>query len=74
MVERQYVSVSSPLLPPFQFAKEYGPIFTLHFGFQKAVVLTGYEAVKDALVNFTEEFVDRPPIPIFEEIQHGHGK
>ncbi|KAJ6659726.1 hypothetical protein lerEdw1_018441 [Lerista edwardsae] len=56
-----------------KFAKKYGPIFTLHFGFQKAVVLTGYEAVKDALVNFTEEFVDRPPIPIFDEIQHGHG-
>ncbi|XP_048348513.1 cytochrome P450 2W1 [Sphaerodactylus townsendi] len=56
-----------------KFAKEYGPVFTLHFGFQKAVVLTGYEAVRDALVNFTEEFVDRPPIPIFEEIQHGNG-
>ncbi|XP_054849538.1 cytochrome P450 2W1-like [Eublepharis macularius] len=56
-----------------KFAKEYGPVYTLHFGFQKAVVLTGYEAVRDALVNFTEEFVDRPPIPIFEEIQHGNG-
>ncbi|KAL8175410.1 UNVERIFIED_CONTAM: hypothetical protein K2H54_023709 [Gekko kuhli] len=70
------VSVPRSLLTaclPFQFAKEYGPVFTLHFGFQKAVVLTGYEAVKDALVNFTEEFVDRPPIPIFEEIQHGNG-
>ncbi|XP_060116735.1 cytochrome P450 2W1-like [Heteronotia binoei] len=56
-----------------KLAKEYGPVFTLHFGSQKAVVLTGYEAVRDALVNFTEEFVDRPPIPIFEEIQHGNG-
>nr|XP_056722347.1 cytochrome P450 2W1-like [Euleptes europaea] len=56
-----------------KFAKEYGPVFTLHFGFQKTVVLTGYEAVRDALVNFTDEFVDRPPIPIFEEIQHGNG-
>ncbi|XP_077172883.1 cytochrome P450 2W1-like [Paroedura picta] len=56
-----------------KFAKEYGPVFTLHFGSQKAVVLTGYEAVRDALVNFAEEFVDRPPIPIFEEIQHGKG-
>ncbi|KAH0631967.1 hypothetical protein JD844_019918 [Phrynosoma platyrhinos] len=56
-----------------KLAKKYGPVFTLHFGFQKVVVLTGYEAVKDALVNFTEEFVDRPLIPIFEQIQHGHG-
>ena len=57
-----------------QLAKKYGPVFTLHFGFQKVVVLTGYEAVKEALVTFTDEFVDRPPIPIFEEIQHGNGK
>ncbi|XP_042293395.1 cytochrome P450 2W1 [Sceloporus undulatus] len=56
-----------------KLAKKYGPVFTLHFGFQKVVVLTGYDAVKDALVNFTEEFVDRPLIPIFEQIQHGHG-
>uniref|UniRef100_A0A8C8SJH4 Cytochrome P450 2W1 n=1 Tax=Pelusios castaneus TaxID=367368 RepID=A0A8C8SJH4_9SAUR len=56
-----------------KLAEKYGPVFTLHFGFQKAVVLTGYEAVKEALVNFTDEFVDRPPIPIFEEIQHGNG-
>uniref|UniRef100_A0A8C3I6I4 Cytochrome P450 2W1 n=1 Tax=Chrysemys picta bellii TaxID=8478 RepID=A0A8C3I6I4_CHRPI len=57
----------------FQLAEKYGPVFTLHFGSQKAVVLTGYEAVKEALVNFTDEFVDRPPIPIFEQIQHGNG-
>ncbi|XP_025032421.1 cytochrome P450 2W1-like [Python bivittatus] len=56
-----------------KLAKKYGPVFTLYFGFKKVVVLTGYEAVKDALVNFTEEFVDRPSIPIFEQIQHGNG-
>ncbi|XP_062999666.1 cytochrome P450 2W1-like [Elgaria multicarinata webbii] len=56
-----------------KLAKKYGPIFTVHYGFQKVVVLTGYEAVRDALVNFTEEFVDRPCIPIFEQIQHGNG-
>ncbi|XP_063171257.1 cytochrome P450 2W1-like [Candoia aspera] len=56
-----------------KLAKKYGPVFTLHFGFKKVVVLTGYEAVRDALVTFTEEFVDRPSIPIFEHIQHGNG-
>uniref|UniRef100_A0A8D0G3K2 CP2W1 protein n=1 Tax=Sphenodon punctatus TaxID=8508 RepID=A0A8D0G3K2_SPHPU len=56
-----------------KLAEQYGPVFTLHFGFQKVVVLAGYEAVREALVSFTEEFVDRPPIPIFEEIQHGNG-
>lgn len=61
---------SSPL---FQLAEKYGPIFTLHFGFQKVVVLTGYEVVREALVNYTEEFVDRPSIPIFDQIQNGNG-
>uniref|UniRef100_A0A8D2JAW3 Cytochrome P450 2W1-like n=1 Tax=Varanus komodoensis TaxID=61221 RepID=A0A8D2JAW3_VARKO len=56
-----------------KLARKYGPIFTLHFGFQKVVVLTGYDVVRDALVNFTDEFVDRPQIPIFEQIQHGNG-
>lgn len=57
----------------FQLAEKYGPIFTLHFGFQKVVVLTGYEVVREALVNYTEEFVDRPSIPIFDQIQNGNG-
>ncbi|KAM6379399.1 cytochrome P450 2W1-like [Pluvialis apricaria] len=56
-----------------KLAEKYGPIFTLHFGFQKVVVLTGYEVVRDALVNYTEEFVDRPSIPIFDQIQNGNG-
>ncbi|KAK2533735.1 cytochrome P450 2K4 [Columba guinea] len=58
---------------PHLLAEKYGPIFTLHFGFQKVVVLTGYEVVRDALVNYTEEFVDRPSIPIFDQIQNGNG-
>ncbi|XP_025971917.2 cytochrome P450 2W1-like [Dromaius novaehollandiae] len=56
-----------------KLAEEYGPVFTLHFGFQKVVVLTGYEVVREALVNYTEEFVDRPSIPIFDQIQNGNG-
>lgn len=37
------------------------------------MVLTGYEVVREALVNYTEEFVDRPSIPIFDQIQNGNG-
>uniref|UniRef100_A0A8C6XUS9 Cytochrome P450 family 2 subfamily W member 1 n=1 Tax=Naja naja TaxID=35670 RepID=A0A8C6XUS9_NAJNA len=56
-----------------ELSKTYGPVFTLHFGLQKVVVLVGYEAVKEALLSKGNEFVDRPPIPIFLEIQHGNG-
>lgn len=29
--------------------------------------------MREALVNYTEEFVDRPSIPIFDQIQNGNG-
>ncbi|ETE63300.1 Cytochrome protein, partial [Ophiophagus hannah] len=57
-----------------ELSKTYGPVFTLHFGLQKIVVLVGYEAVKEALLSKGNEFVDRPPIPIFLQIQHGNGE
>ncbi|XP_051828256.1 cytochrome P450 2W1 [Antechinus flavipes] len=56
-----------------KISEKYGPVFTVHFGIQKMVVLTGYEAVREALVNSAEEFADRPPIPIFQRIQEGQG-
>ncbi|XP_063771252.1 cytochrome P450 2C5-like isoform X2 [Pseudophryne corroboree] len=37
------------------------------------VVLTGYETVKDALVNHADEFSGRPKVPLFHEITKGHG-
>lgn len=38
------------------------------------VVLTGYEAVKNALVGHAEEFGERACIPILEKIDKGMGK
>uniref|UniRef100_A0A8C6J477 Uncharacterized protein n=1 Tax=Melopsittacus undulatus TaxID=13146 RepID=A0A8C6J477_MELUD len=52
---------------------KYGPIFTVHLGLQKVVVPTGYETVKDALLNTRDVFADRPYIPIVYHIQHGNG-
>ncbi|NXT78335.1 CP2W1 protein, partial [Zapornia atra] len=54
-------------------SEKYGPVFTVHLGFQRVVVLTGYEAVKDVLLNKTDVFLSRPPVPIFDNIQHGNG-
>ncbi|NXW03539.1 CP2W1 protein, partial [Fregetta grallaria] len=56
-----------------KLSEKYGIVFTVHLGFQKVVVLTGYEAVKDALLNTAHAFADRPAIPIFYHIQHGNG-
>ncbi|XP_062999317.1 cytochrome P450 2W1-like [Elgaria multicarinata webbii] len=56
-----------------KLSEKHGPVFTVHFGPQKTVVLTGYEAVKEALLSRGNEFIDRPLIPIFDRIQHGNG-
>ncbi|NWI98723.1 CP2K1 protein, partial [Crypturellus undulatus] len=56
-----------------KLSKIYGNIFTVHFGPRKAVVLAGYETVKDALLNHSEEFGERAEIPIFRKIAQGNG-
>lgn len=61
-------------LPFRQLSERYGPMFTVHLGGQKTVVLSGYEAVRDALVGTGQELADRPPIPIFQLIQQGRGR
>ncbi|KAK2504596.1 hypothetical protein MC885_012851 [Smutsia gigantea] len=58
---------------PWQLSERYGPVFTVHLGLQKTVVLTGYEAVREALVGTGQELADRPPIAIFQLIQGGGG-
>ncbi|KAM8953696.1 cytochrome P450 2K4-like isoform 2-T2 [Pelodytes ibericus] len=56
-----------------ELAKEYGSVFSIQLGSKKMVVLCGYEAVKDALVNHAEEFAERPAVPVIDKIFNGHG-
>ncbi|XP_056419942.1 cytochrome P450 2H2-like [Hyla sarda] len=56
-----------------QLSKKYGPVYTIKLGEEKVVVLCGYDAVKEALVNHAEEFSGRPKVPLFHEIIKGHG-
>ncbi|XP_025067438.1 cytochrome P450 2C50-like isoform X2 [Alligator sinensis] len=46
-----------------KFIKKYGPVFTVWLGSKPAVVLCGYEVMKDALVGHAEEFGGRPDLP-----------
>ncbi|KAJ6659627.1 hypothetical protein lerEdw1_018596 [Lerista edwardsae] len=57
-----------------KLSSQYGPVFSLHMGFQKMVVLTGYETVKEALVNQADAFAERPHVPIFEDFAKDHGE
>ncbi|XP_062987872.1 cytochrome P450 2C39-like [Elgaria multicarinata webbii] len=43
-----------------KLAKQYGSIFTLWLGYQPSIVMSGYQAVKEALIDHSDEFADRP--------------
>uniref|UniRef100_A0A5F8G284 unspecific monooxygenase n=1 Tax=Monodelphis domestica TaxID=13616 RepID=A0A5F8G284_MONDO len=53
--------------------KVYGPVYTLHFGSERVVVLHGYEAVKEALIDHGEEFAARGSLPIIDAVSKGFG-
>lgn len=42
-------------------------------GPQKVVVLAGYKTVKEALVNYAEEFGEREPITTVKEAKQDYG-
>ncbi|MBZ3881377.1 Cytochrome P450 2C42 [Sciurus carolinensis] len=49
-------------------SKVYGPVFTLYLGMKPTVVLHGYEAVKEALIDHGEVFSGRGSFPM-EKVQ-----
>ncbi|XP_078278394.1 cytochrome P450 2D26-like [Rhinoraja longicauda] len=52
----------------FKLRKQYGDVMSLDFGWTNVVVLSGYKAMKEALVKKSEDFADRPVLPIYEKI------
>ncbi|XP_073934822.1 cytochrome P450 2C26-like isoform X1 [Castor canadensis] len=56
-----------------KFSNIYGPVFTIYLGMNPTVVLYGYEAVKEALINFGEKFSGRSNSATLEKINKGFG-
>ena len=56
-----------------QFSKVYGPVFTVYFGVKPVVVLHGYEAVKEALIDLGEQFSGRGKFPLAERANIRNG-
>ncbi|XP_036590321.1 cytochrome P450 2C23-like [Trichosurus vulpecula] len=56
-----------------QLAEKYGPIYTFYFGTQPVVVLHGYDILKEALIDQGDAFVDRPILPLIEDVIKGKG-
>ncbi|KAG9470268.1 hypothetical protein GDO78_018370 [Eleutherodactylus coqui] len=67
------LDLKKPYQTLHQLSKKYGPVYTIKLGVEEVVVLCGYDAVKDALVNHADEFSGRPKVPMFHEITKGHG-
>ncbi|XP_058136268.1 cytochrome P450 2F5 [Dasypus novemcinctus] len=56
-----------------KLSKEYGSVYTVHLGPRRVVVLSGYQAVKEALVDQGEEFSGRGDYPVFFNFTKGNG-
>ncbi|XP_069489441.1 cytochrome P450 2A13-like [Ambystoma mexicanum] len=54
-------------------SQKYGPVFTVRLGMRRVVVLWGYDAVKEALVDQGEEFSGRGSMPSFQGVMKGYG-
>ncbi|XP_053140125.1 cytochrome P450 2K4-like isoform X2 [Hemicordylus capensis] len=67
------MDMKKPYTTMLKLSKQYGSIFSVQMGLKKVVVLTGYETVKEALVNQADAFAERPFNPMLDEISKGHG-
>ncbi|MEE6477054.1 hypothetical protein FKM82_011334 [Ascaphus truei] len=67
------INLKRPHRSFIELSKQYGAIYSIQMGSVKIVVLSGYETVKSALVDYAEDFSERPHIPIFKDIFQGYG-
>ncbi|GAB1302398.1 Cytochrome P450 2C70 [Apodemus speciosus] len=56
-----------------QLAKKYGPVFTVYLGMKPTVVLHGYEAMKEALIDQGDEFSDKTESSLLSRTSKGLG-
>ncbi|XP_069767494.1 cytochrome P450 2D15-like isoform X2 [Narcine bancroftii] len=53
--------------------KKHGDVVSLEFGWTNVVVLSGYNTLKEALVKKSEDFADRPDLPIYRYLLKNFG-
>uniref|UniRef100_A0A667YCX2 Cytochrome P450, family 2, subfamily Y, polypeptide 3 n=1 Tax=Myripristis murdjan TaxID=586833 RepID=A0A667YCX2_9TELE len=57
-----------------RLSESYGPVLTVYLGPQRTVVLVGYDAIKEALVDQGDDFTGRGPFPFLVKVTRGYGK
>uniref|UniRef100_A0A3Q3W3N1 Uncharacterized protein n=1 Tax=Mola mola TaxID=94237 RepID=A0A3Q3W3N1_MOLML len=63
----------APFKTLLKLSESYGPVMTVYLGPQRTVVLVGYDAVKEALVDQADDFVGRGPLPFLIRATRGYG-
>ncbi|XP_053330123.1 cytochrome P450 2G1-like [Spea bombifrons] len=56
-----------------KFTEKYGSVYTLYFGPNPVVVISGYEAVREALITQGDDFGARGKIPTMDSFTRGDG-
>ncbi|KAM4695600.1 cytochrome P450 2G1-like [Rhinophrynus dorsalis] len=56
-----------------EMSEKYGSVYTLYFGSRPVVMLSGYKAVKEALIDQGEEFSGRGQMPTMDRVFQGYG-
>ena len=59
---------------PLQLREKYGDVFTVYLGSRPAIILWGYEAMREALVDQAEAFSGRGHIAILDPVFQGTGE
>ncbi|KAF3831618.1 hypothetical protein GH733_000430 [Mirounga leonina] len=68
------LNLKRPYQTMLELSQKYGSIYSIQMGPKKVVVLSGYETVKAALVNYGDQYGERSQVPIFERLFEGKGK
>nr|XP_060622709.1 cytochrome P450 2J3-like [Anolis sagrei ordinatus] len=56
-----------------KMAKQYGNVYMIWVGNYPAVVLSGYEAVKEGMIDHLEDFAERPVSPFLQSVVKKRG-
>ncbi|XP_059573944.1 cytochrome P450 2A13-like isoform X2 [Alligator mississippiensis] len=67
------VDTSNMLKSLMKLSEKYGPVYTIQLGTRRVVVLCGYRAIKEALVDQGDEFGGRGEQATFDWLFQGYG-
>ncbi|XP_069577053.1 cytochrome P450 2F5-like [Brachyistius frenatus] len=64
---------NAPFKTLLKLSETYGPVMTVYLGRERTVVLVGYDAVKEALIDQADDFTGRGPLPFLVKANKGCG-